>query len=108
MDAGCVCVAGAALRSTSVSFCVAGAALGAPPSPFCAASAARGAPPERSEEVRRRFSTVDTGYVCEALGAPQSHFAWRGAALGAPQFHFAWQVQHLEHLQRRPRKSGED
>ena len=26
----------------------------------------------------------------------------------APQSHFAWQVQHVEHLQRGPRKSGED
>ena len=36
-------------------------------------------------------------------------FCVAGAALGAPQCrHFAWQVQHLEHLQRGPRKSGDD
>ena len=92
---GCVCVAGTALGapqshfgrsstwSTSVSFCVAGAA--------------RGAPPERSAEVRRRLSIVGAGCFCVA-----------GAALGASPSHFAWQVQHAEHLQRGPRKSGDD
>ena len=27
---------------------------------------------------------------------------------GAPQSHLAWQVQHAEHIQRRPQKSGDD
>ena len=31
-----------------------------------------------------------------------------GAALGASQSHLAWQVQHSEHLQRGPKKSGDD
>ena len=34
--------------------------------------------------------------------------AGHGAALGASQCHFAWQVQHSEHLQGGPRKSGDD
>ena len=98
--------------STSVSFSVAGAA--------------RGAPPERSAEVRRglsnycgrrlrlrgRRSTWSTSVsFCvagAALGAPPSPFCAASAARGAPQFHFAWQVQHTEHLQRGPRKSGDD
>ena len=87
--------------STSVSFCVAGGSTWSTSVLFCAAGAARGAPPEGSAEVRRRLSTVDAGCVCvagTALGAPQSHFAWRGAALGAPQSYFARQVQHAEHL----------
>ena len=103
-------------RSISVSFCVASAALG-------------GSPAERFVEVRQRLSTMGAGCFCVAgaLGGPQSHFVWPGAALGAPpkrsaqarrrlstmgagcfclagaalggpQSHFAWQVQHLEHL----------
>ena len=70
-------------RSTSISFCVAIALLRARP--------------ERSAEARRRLSTMDAGCFCVA-----------GAALGGPQSHFAWQVQHSEHLQRGPRKSGDD
>ena len=98
--------------STSVSFSVAGAA--------------RGAPPERSAEVRRGLSnycgrrlrlrgtrstwstSVSFCVAGAALGAPPSPFRAASAARGAPQFHFAWQVQHTEHLQRGPRKSGDD
>ena len=43
-----------------------------------------------------------------ALGAPQARFCLARAALGAPQARFAWQVQHLEHLHRGPRGSGEE
>ena len=71
----------------SGSFCVAGAALGAPQVRF--ASYAR---------VRRQVMT---------LGAT-SFFCVAGAALGAPQVRFAWQAQHLEHLHRGLRKSGDE
>ena len=64
---------------------------------LCVAGAAHKALPERSADVRQRLSSVDTGCVCLA-----------GATLGAPQCHFAWQVQHTEHLQRGPQKSGDD
>ena len=39
---------------------------------------------------------------------PEMSFCVARAALGAPQCHFAWQVQHSEHLQGRPQKSGDD
>ena len=67
--------------STSGSFCVAGAPLAEPP--------------QRSAEVRRQVSAMDAGCFCVG-----------GAAHGAPQACFAWQVQHLEHLQKGQRKSG--
>ena len=37
-----------------------------------------------------------------------SSFCVAGAALGAPPARFAWQAQHLEHLHRGPRKSGDN
>ena len=91
MDAGCLCVAGAALGGpqshfawqvqhsehltvilcgkcstwrTSLSFCAAGAALGAPP--------------ERSAEVRRRLSTMDAG--C----AGRVTWRWRNRSWSVP------------------------
>ena len=111
MDAGCVCVAGAALggpqchlhgmappgevRRSLATIEKCGRRLRlrgkrktwSTSVSFCVTGAARGAPPERSAEVRRRLGTVNAGYVCVA-----------GAPLGAPQSDFAWQAQHLEHL----------
>ena len=69
--------------STSGSFCMAGAVLGAPSS--------------RSADVRRRVMLLGAASFCVA-----------GAALGAPQVRFPWQAQHLEHLHRGPRKSGDE
>ena len=117
MDAGC--------------FCVAGAALGAPQSHFAWQVQHLAAPPERSTEVRRQVSTMDawssSGSFCvagAALGAPPERsaevrrqagrrlrlrgrcstwstsgsFCVAGAALGAPQAGFAWQLQRWNHL----------
>ena len=42
-----------------------------------------------------------------ALGASPGSFCVAGAALGAPEFRFPWQAQHLEHLHRGRRKSGD-
>ena len=102
-DAGCVCVAGAALGdtwSTSVSFCF-DWVLWTPAAfaqqaqhlehlslilrgrrstwstslSFCVSSAACGAPPEWSAEVRRRLSIVDAGCICVAGAALLEHLS---------------------------------
>ena len=110
---------------TSVSFCVAGAALGTPQSHFAWQGAeigasqghfalqvqqlVRGSPATeyygRGLLLRGRRSIWSTSVsFCvagAALGAPQSHFAWLVC-------HFAWHVHQLEHLERGPRKSGND
>ena len=44
---------------------------------------------------------------CSTWGISGS-FCMAGAALGAPQVRFTWQVQHLEHLHRGRRKSGDE
>ena len=122
-------------RSISAKFCVAGAALG---DCFCVASAALGGPQshfawqvQHSEHLsvilRGRCSSRSTSREVRGSPATIEYYGrrpllrgrcstWRtlvsfcvaGAALGARQCHFAWQVQHSEHLQRGPRKSGDD
>ena len=59
--------------------------------------------------LRGRCSTWST--FIEGRGSPATidySFCVAGAALGAPLAHFEWQAQHLEHLYRGPRKSGDD
>ena len=101
---------------------MAGAALGAPQSHFAwqvqhsehlsVILRGRCSPRSTSRKVRGSPATIEyygpAAFARHgaALGAPQSHFA--GAALGASQCHFAWQVPPSEHLQRGPRKSGDD
>ena len=67
-----------------------------------------------SREVHGSPATIE--YCGRRLRLPGRRSTWStsvsfcvaGATLGAPQSHFAWQVQHAEHLQRGPRKSGDD
>ena len=125
-------------RSPATGRRLAGAALGASPACSCVAGQGqhlehlrfvlRGRRSTWSTfiEVRGSPATSDDfgrGVVCAAgaaLGAPPAGFAWQahwstsgsfcvaGAALRAPQARFAWQAQHLEHLHRGPRKSGDE
>ena len=110
--------------STSVSFCVASAALGAPPSHFASQAQhlehlrpiLRGRCSTRSisREVRGSPATIE--YCGRRLRLRCRRSTWStsvsfcmaGAARRAPQFHYAWQVLHAEHLQRGPRKPGDD
>ena len=131
MDAGCFCVAGAALgahlrlvlpgrRSTSAKV---GRSLAT--SEYygrqlllrgrCSTCSTSGSfffgrrstcSTSRSAEVRRQVSTMLLCGRCRTWSTSGSSCV-AGAALAAPQCHFAWQVQHLEHLQRGPRKSGD-
>ena len=56
--------------------------------------------------LRGRWSTWSTSGSFRVAGS--SSFCVAGAALGAPQTRLAWQMQHLEHLHRGWRKSGDE
>ena len=109
------------INTTSVSFCMAGAALGGHQSHFAwhvqhsehLSVIGRCSTRSTSRKVRGSPAMIECyGHRLLLRGrcstSTSVSFCVAGAALGASQCHFAWQVQHSEHLQRRPWKSRDD